>query len=172
MMREGQFRADLYYRLDILKLTLPPLRQRKEDVVPLMRHFMKTYAVRFQKPFVELSADAKNCLAEYAWPGNVRELRNIAERLTVLGQFNPQGIEIGLIRSVLTQDHEDRPEQGELRGEAIPHWAERIRDCLKHNNNHYGKAAEQLGISRTTLWRRIKAIETEMRNNFETKKQK
>ena len=172
MMREGQFRADLYYRLDILKLTLPPLRHRKEDIVPLMRHFMKTYAVRFQKPFVELSAEAKNYLVEYAWPGNVRELRNIAERLTVLGQFSPQGIEIGRIRSVLTQDHDERPEQGELRSDAIPQWAERIRDCLRHNNNHYGKAADQLGISRTTLWRRIKAIETSGRNVFETKKRK
>ena len=166
MMREGQFRPDLYYRLDILKLDLPPLRQRTEDVLPLMRHFMKTYAVRFQKPFVELTVAAKKYLMGYEWPGNVRELRNIAERLTVLGQYNQAGIDESRIRGMLapqTEDLRDIKANGLEKTEPV--WVSQIYESLKKNNNHYGKTATQLGISRTTLWRRIKAWETEKRNN-------
>ncbi len=165
MMREGQFRPDLYYRLDILKLDLPPLRQRTEDIMPLMRHFMKTYAVRFQKPLIELTAEAKKHLLGYEWPGNVRELRNIAERLTVLGQYNQTGIDAGRIRGMLlpkTDDtNESRPQKF---AEPEPLWVSRIYESLKDNHNHYGKTAMQLGMSRTTLWRRIKAWEDEKRN--------
>ena len=165
MMREGQFRPDLYYRLNILKLDLPPLRQRTEDILPLMRHFMKTYAVRFQKPFIELTAEAKGFLLGYEWPGNVRELRNIAERLTVLGQYNQTGIDAGRIRGMMLPKTDDLNE-AKPQGLDIPEplWVSRISESLRDNNQHYGKTAIQLGMSRTTLWRRLKAWEDEKRN--------
>lgn len=165
MMREGQFRPDLYYRLDILKLDLPPLRRRTEDIPPLMKLFMKTYALRFQKPFIELTAEAKKCLINYAWPGNVRELRNIAERLTVLGQYNQAGIDASRIRGMLLPQEEEMSENKTQEFEETePLWVSRIYESLKENRNHYGKTAVQLGMSRTTLWRRIKAWEEEKRN--------
>ena len=168
LMKSGQFRDDLYYRLDILKLELPPLRKRKEDILPLMRNFLKTYAVRFQKPYVELSSEAMNCLLQYDWPGNVRELRNIGERLTVLGQYNQTGIDAGRIRAMLAPDEEEVPlmENEKARDNRISKvaagdrepLAAKIIDTLKRNNYHYGKSAGELGMGRTTLWRKIKEL--------------
>ena len=169
LMKEGQFRADLYYRLDILKLELPPLRKRTEDILPLVRHFLKTHAVRFQRPYVELSAEAKDCLVRYEWPGNVRELRNITERLTVLGQYNPSGIDAGRIRGMLSPEAEElEPERTEQTNRSENSFfaeksseAAQVFACLQKHNNHYGKAAAELGISRTTLWRRRREMKTE-----------
>lgn len=163
LMREGQFRPDLYYRLDILKLELPPLSKRTEDILPLMRLFMKSYAVRFQKPFVELTAEAQACLLRYAWPGNVRELRNIAERLTVLGQYTQTGIDVGRLRGMLLPRDEEAV-AADNAGESLPDELSHIYECLRQNKNHFGKTAAQLGISRTTLWRRIKAWDAAERN--------
>ena len=79
------FRLDLYYRLDVIHLHIPPLNQHAEDVGPLLEHFMDLYSRRYQTPRREVSPAALECLKRYAWPGNVRQLKNIAERLIVSG---------------------------------------------------------------------------------------
>jgi DNA-binding NtrC family response regulator len=88
---EGQFRADLFYRLNVLRIYLPPLRERPEDVALLTRRFIKEFAAAHDRPFHGISADAMQLLVEYAWPGNVRELRNLVESMVVLAP----GHEIG-----------------------------------------------------------------------------
>ncbi len=84
MVREGSFREDLYYRLKVVPLYVPPLRERKEDIVPLARLFMERFAKQFKKPFRDLSPAAQRLLLDYAWPGNIRELRNLFERTVLL----------------------------------------------------------------------------------------
>jgi transcriptional regulator with PAS, ATPase and Fis domain len=166
MMQENLFRADLYYRVDILRLVIPPLRERREDIVPMMRHFLEFYCLRSKKEFREIDPDTQDLLRGYHWPGNVRELRNVAERLAVLGSIG--GIESGDVEGMLSQ-----PSTKKIMSKA----ATNIRSVdvesgrgnlnrslliqvLEESNYHYGKAAAKLGISRTTLWRRLKEFES------------
>jgi two-component system response regulator AtoC len=84
MVREGNFREDLYYRLKVVPLWVPPLRDRKDDILPLAQLFMDRFARQFKKPFKAISADAERMLCDYPWPGNIRELRNMFERTVLL----------------------------------------------------------------------------------------
>jgi transcriptional regulator with PAS, ATPase and Fis domain len=84
MVREGKFREDLYYRLDTVKIKLPPLRERKEDIIPIFRKFVSEFSSKYDSVFQGFSDEAKELLTSYRWPGNVRELRNVAEQLVVL----------------------------------------------------------------------------------------
>ena len=84
MVREGGFREDLYYRLKVVPLLVPPLRDRKEDILPLARLFLERYAKSFKKPFKGFSEPAERLLVDYPWPGNIRELKNLMERTVLL----------------------------------------------------------------------------------------
>lgn len=84
LVKEGTFREDLYYRLDTVKIKLPPLRERKEDIIPIFRKFVTEFSSKYDSVFQGFSDEAKELLVSYRWPGNVRELRNVAEQLVVL----------------------------------------------------------------------------------------
>src|SRR5262249_50654140 len=84
LVDEGRFRADLFYRLNVLRIHLPPLRDRREDIPLLVRRFIQEYSAQHDRPFHGISAEAMQLLTEYAWPGNVRELRNLVESMVVL----------------------------------------------------------------------------------------
>ncbi len=84
LVKEGSFREDLYYRLDTVKIKLPPLRDRKEDIIPIFRKFVSEFSSKYDSVFQGFSDEAKELLISYRWPGNVRELRNVAEQLVVL----------------------------------------------------------------------------------------
>lgn len=151
-MEEGSFRADLYYRLDILKLLVPPLRERREDIILLMNHFIKLYCLKFNREDKLLDKQAQAALLAYSWPGNVRELKNIAERLVVLIKkhtIGAQDIEAMLPRARVSHQNALPGRGGDLDRECV-------MKALEETNYHYGKAATQLGISRTTLWKRLK----------------
>ncbi|PWN05289.1 sigma-54 interaction domain-containing protein [Rhodohalobacter mucosus] len=84
LVREGKFREDLYYRLDTVKIKLPPLRERKEDIIPIFKKFVNEFSSKYDSVFKGFSDEARELLTSYRWPGNVRELRNVAEQLVVL----------------------------------------------------------------------------------------
>ena len=84
LMKEGMFREDLYYRLNVFSLHIPPLRERKEDIIELTHSFLSDFSLRYKRSFRKLSTDVVNELIQYDWPGNIRELRNVIERLVVL----------------------------------------------------------------------------------------
>jgi len=84
LVQDGDFREDLYYRLDTVKIKLPPLRERPDDIIPIFRKFVTEYSAKYDSVFKGFSDDAKELLISYRWPGNVRELRNVAEQLVVL----------------------------------------------------------------------------------------
>ncbi|WP_412060801.1 sigma-54 interaction domain-containing protein [Rubrivirga sp. IMCC45206] len=86
---EGQFREDLYYRLSTVVLRIPPLRERREDIVPLFEAFLHRYAQQYEAPFLKLAPDGADLLRRYNWPGNVRELRNVSEQATVMVRQSP-----------------------------------------------------------------------------------
>jgi DNA-binding NtrC family response regulator len=95
----GRFRKDLYYRLQVVEITLPPLRSHKEDIPDLVAHFLATLAPQLGVPPFEVTADELRYLAEYDWPGNVRELRNLIERSLILGALNVSALYQGLNRT-------------------------------------------------------------------------
>jgi propionate catabolism operon transcriptional regulator len=162
-VREGRFRADLFYRLAVLRLTLPPLRARVEDIAQLAEWSLKNaLAALDARPHPNLAAEIAACaplLQAYAWPGNVRELRNLMERLALFLAAEPlQALTPGFLLSVA-------PELGSTVPAALPSPApliipsqqETVAEVLARFQGQREAAARHLGISRTTLWRRLKA---------------
>jgi len=160
-VREGRFRADLFYRLSVLRLRLPPLRERPEDLAPLAEWLLKNaLAALGVRPHANLHAEVERCaalLAAHAWPGNVRELRNLMQRLALFLSAVPlQALTPGFVASVA-------PELGvalALPGEnnaASPAPVDDIAAVLSRFGGDRVAAARHLGISRTTLWRRLRS---------------
>ncbi|MEX5747305.1 propionate catabolism operon regulatory protein PrpR [Massilia sp. X63] len=158
-VREGRFRADLFYRLAVLRLALPPLRARVADIVPLSEWSLKNaLAALGAKPHPNLHAEIKACAAlleGYGWPGNVRELRNLMERLALFLAAEPlQALTPSFLVSIA-------PElaKGADKAPALPAptaESESIAEVLARFGGQRDAAARHLGISRTTLWRRLK----------------
>jgi transcriptional regulator with PAS, ATPase and Fis domain len=86
---DGQFREDLYFRLNVVTIQLPPLRDRREEIPVLVDHFLKKYSVQYNKPVASISPDLQRQLESYDWPGNVRQLENLMKRMVVLGMEGP-----------------------------------------------------------------------------------
>ena len=150
-VKAGRFREDLYYRLAVVDLTLPPLRARSEDIPDLMRHFMHQLAVQLGVAPLPLSHEVVSRLAAYRWPGNVRELRNYVERSMILGCFPsaPPGTAPGAPAA------DEVPAAGELAltlAEVERRHIERVVDDCAGNKT---EAAGRLGVSRKTLERKF-----------------
>ncbi|MCH7762049.1 sigma-54-dependent Fis family transcriptional regulator, partial [candidate division TA06 bacterium] len=154
-IEEGKFRGDLYYRLNVVKITLPPLRERKEDIPILTEHLLKRFS---QKGFSkETSPEALQALVRYNWPGNVRELENAIEYAVTLGQGEKIEVE-DLPRSVTTSR-----EQGALPMKQIPlreakaeFEKEYIVNLLKRNKGNVARSARMAKIARQNLHEKIK----------------
>ena len=155
-MKEGQFREDLYYRLQVVPITIPPLRDRPEDIMPLVRNFVDRYNREFKNNVCRISPDAERMLMQYQWPGNVRELRNVIERAILLESEKEL-----LPEHLLLPDHEPKAEgeQSEMEPDDQSMAAiERVHIArvLRNVNWNKNKAAKLLGIDRTTLYTKIK----------------
>ena len=152
-VKAGNFRKDLYYRLNVLTLKLPSLQERKEDIILLANHFIKEYNDKYGRSITGLSPAAADMLTAHQYYGNIRELSNIMERLVILSQNSE--LSDADIQSALSEQPEARtPPAVELR----PSFAERDRivQALEYSGHCQAKAAELLGMSRTTLWRKMK----------------
>lgn len=152
-VREGRFREDLYYRLNVITIQLPPLRERREDIEPLALHFIERYAAKMKKDVRGLDADALVRLLDYDWPGNVRELENVMERAVILAR-TPLVTATLLPIGVLKEQQALVPETASL----VPlDEVERrhIIAVLNQTGFHKSRTAEVLGISRKTLDRKI-----------------
>ncbi len=154
-VEEGRFREDLYYRLNVINLELPPLRLRRADILPLARHFLKQKAATKR-----LSAAAARMLQGYAWPGNVRELANAMERIAVLARNDlvmPEHLPPAIRNAVPADAEDDSEPAGDVQTlrerETIA-----IRKALEQTGGNQTKAAELLGISRRTLINKLKRL--------------
>jgi PAS domain S-box-containing protein len=151
---QGRFRLDLYYRLNVIQVWLPPLRERKEDILPLARYFLRLYNARFRRSIQGLSRAAEEALVQYKWPGNVRELRNVVERAMILEETD-------CIRATSLQ-LESRPErpQAQLQPAAGSTLEQTERamlvDALERSGGNQTRAAVMLGISRDALRYKMK----------------
>ena len=153
-VQEGRFREDLYYRLNVISVTMPPLRDRTEDIPLLAQHFLGTYATKNGKALAGIGHEALDRLCSWSWPGNVRELENAIERAVVLCRRDTIGVE----------DLPPQLQQGEAEGRAvtIPIGTsladiERliIRETLAHTRGDKKLAAQLLGIATRTIYRKV-----------------
>ena len=150
-VKEGRFREDLFYRLNVIQVPLPPLRDRLEDVPLLADHFVARYAAKNEKPVRALTEAALEALETYAWPGNVRELENAIERAVVLSQSAARGgarppVPAALEGRTLTIALGTPMEEIELRV---------IRETLRHTKGDKNLAAQLLGIAARTIYRKL-----------------
>jgi transcriptional regulator with PAS, ATPase and Fis domain len=154
-IRAGQFREDLYYRLNVVPIMIPPLRERRDDVPLLIRHFIEKFNGLMKKSIRDVSPDAMELLMEYSYPGNVRQLENIIEYAFVKCQGNK--IEKGHLPSDLTGAKDDLVALALLSGSPLATLEkELIKKVLEQCQGNPQIAANRLGISRTTLWRKLR----------------
>ncbi|WP_419897038.1 sigma-54-dependent transcriptional regulator [Roseomonas sp. USHLN139] len=152
-VEQGRFREDLFFRLAVVELTVPPLRERPEDLGELASHFLAHFARSFDRAEPQLNAESFDALLAHPWPGNVRELRNRIERAMVLAE-GPRLEPADLFPERRAED------SAPLSLAAARDAAERahIRRALARSGNRLGDAAQLLAISRTTLWERMKRL--------------
>ncbi len=158
MMKEGQFREDLYYRINVFSIHIPPLRERREDVPVLVEHFVRTSTI-VPKRSVRVSPAAMEVLQRYGWPGNVRELENVIERALILcdgGVVEPDHLPMGVRITPSFSDHGDDDPLPTLE-EVENRYIRKVLDLCK---GHRQKAAKILGISERNLYRLIKELNT------------
>jgi two-component system response regulator AtoC len=166
LVAEGKFRDDLYFRLNVVHLTMPPLRDRKEDIPLLVRSFLRHFCKVNEKPLLELTADAMNALLTYRWPGNVRELRTAIEHGVVMARGSkltlrdlPPNVR-GATGAALPGGVTPAKAFGEKSSALDLHETEKrlIMQALATTNGNITKAAQKLGISRRTLHRKINEL--------------
>ena len=151
MVREGGFRADLFHRLNVVTVTMPPLRERREDIPALLQHFVSHFAAEYGRDVVGFDAASVRRLERYPWPGNVRELRNLVERHVVLADqpmMRLEGLPDDTGETAVAAVTDNLPTLAELE------WRY-IQQVLQHCDGNRGRAAALLGIDKSTLWRKL-----------------
>ncbi len=156
LVKAGTFREDLYFRLKVVTVQIPPLRERQADIPLLSDYFLKELTVQHGKPIAEITPDARRALAQYPWPGNVRELRNCIEHMVVVTRDDLLDTD-DLPDHILPGERPEAPEAPQLTGVSIV-AAERqlIVNTLERVGGNRGEAADILGIGERTLYRKIK----------------
>jgi Nif-specific regulatory protein len=166
MVAQGEFRRDLYYRINVFPIVLPPLRERKDDILPLANHFLDKYIQKFNKPFRRITTPAINMMIAYHWPGNVRELENCVEYAALLSH---DGVIHGYhlpptLQLPITDESE---ETGSLRSRVNYLERDLIIDALKHSGGTVTKAARELGITPRMVRYKIKKMNINYSELFE-----
>jgi DNA-binding NtrC family response regulator len=154
LVSEGKFRDDLYFRLAVVRLTIPPLYERREDIPLLTEHFIQRFNAKRGKSISGVTPRVMEVLMRYAFPGNVRELENIIEYGFVL--CHNRLIDVQHLPEHIQPKGEALVEPNGNRSRLKSAEADAIRAALRHSKGHLGKTARELGISRTTLWRKMK----------------
>jgi two-component system, NtrC family, response regulator HydG len=166
-VRQGRFRQDLYYRLNVVEIALPPLRNRRDDIPYLSASFVKEFAARFKKPIVGISAGAERLLQNAPWPGNIRELRNTLERACMLSDdsiLNEPALVAALsgTRGMREESSSSSPLAARPSREAsVPGPdldRDRVEAVLKQCEGNRSAAARELGVSRRSFYRRLKTF--------------
>jgi DNA-binding NtrC family response regulator len=156
-VQSGRFRSDLFYRLNVVPLHIPPVRERKEDLIPLVDHFLKKFAGKHQKGVVHISPEVMASFTQYEWPGNIRELENVIERMVLMTDTDTLAVDHlpDEIRgqAVMSPDSTLKEKMGHI---SQITEKQMIIEALNKTNQNRTQAAEVLGISRRTLQNKIK----------------
>ena len=150
LVREGRFREDLYYRINTVHIALPPLRERKEDIVPLASLFMERYASKYHRPLAGLSEDANKALTDYRWNGNVRELQNCIEKAVILSEGTR------LTAKDIQPELTAKAAGTTIRAASEAEEERLVREAMERTGGNISAAAKMLGVSRPTLYAKLK----------------
>lgn len=156
----GNFREDLFYRLNVIPFFVPPLRERSEDIPLLAQHFLKELATRYGRRTREISDDAMEALMRYSWPGNVRELRNLIERIVIMNPTTTR-FDSKHLPPLVYRDGGRRVARSEfstLHQARDAYERDYILKTLDHNHGNVSRTAEVLGLERSHLYRKMKAL--------------
>ncbi len=156
----GNFREDLFYRLNVVPFYVPPLRERKEDIAMLARHFLKEFSAQYSRQTKEINDDAVDVLMRYAWPGNVRELRNVIERIVIMNPTVAR-FERKHLPPLVYRDGSRRSgaEFTSLQQARQAYERDYILKKLDENHGNISRTAEVLGLERSHLYRKMKALQ-------------
>ncbi|RJP72876.1 MAG: PAS domain S-box protein [Candidatus Abyssobacteria bacterium SURF_17] len=156
LVESGRFRHDLYYRIAVIPLRIPPLRERTEDILPLAEHFIKKHGRKLKRPAGGLDHAAQQVLLEYSWPGNIRELENAIEHALAMARgplITPENLPVQVVMGEPARKQEGTSQT--LTSQAAEVEKAAILAVLRKYHGNRTRAAAELGISRTTLWRKI-----------------
>ena len=152
---EGKFREDLFYRLNVVRMNLPSLRARREDIKVLSQHFLDTFSAKYHKPNLKFAPAVSARFADYEWPGNIRELKNCIERAVILARESVIGLD--LLPEGLQRESDLPTGAGISVGLSLADMErEMIRQTLEHTGGHRRRTAEILGISERDLYYKLK----------------
>lgn len=157
-VKDGRFREDLYHRLNVVPIMLPPLRERREDVAALARHFLRRFAGEVKKDFTGITEEGLAKLWAYDWPGNVRELANVIERAVVLGQSSEIGLQDLPARIVAAQS-EPPPDGISYRDAMEAYRRQLVTRALARTQGNRAAAARALGLHEKYLLKLIKDLQ-------------
>jgi two-component system nitrogen regulation response regulator NtrX len=160
LIENGNFRADLFYRLNVIPFQVPPLRERAEDIPALVEHFNRRFSADYGKPPKEIGADALERLTAHTWPGNVRELKNIVERIVIMAQTSR------IAAADLPPFDVPADRENAFAGFRFPSFKdatdayqrEFIRHKIAEHDGNVSKAAEAMGVDRSHLYRRMRNL--------------
>lgn len=163
MVQEKKFREDLFYRLNVIPIEIPPLRERQEDIIPMAEEFLRNFNRKYLKDKY-LSEYTKENFLRYSWKGNVRELRNIIERITIIGEEDEINYNINneninkLIKETPTSFQKSTKKQDfiQLKDAVMNYENDYIQNALNHFDGNMTKTAEVLGVHRTSLYKKLK----------------
>jgi DNA-binding NtrC family response regulator len=155
-IKDGEFRQDLYYRLNVVSVTVPPLRERRDDIPLLALFFAAKYAERSKRPFKGISREARQLLMNYSWPGNVRELENAIEHAIVLGvteEILPEDLPVAIL------EEQSAELEGAKYHDILNHTKkEMVLNALRESGGSYPDAARALGIHPKYLHRLVRNL--------------
>jgi DNA-binding NtrC family response regulator len=153
---EGRFRRDLYYRINVIPIAIPPLRDRSDDILPLAQSFMREFSEAFHRDIRGFSAEAERALLNHPWPGNVRQLRNCVERAVALSQAPRIGVDALFPSRAAVPDDGPLTTLAEVRDRAE---RQHIRAVLTDVDNRIDEAAKRLRVSRSTLFEKMRKLD-------------
>jgi two-component system response regulator FlrC len=166
MVAAGAFREDLYYRLNVVQIRIPPLRERPEDVIPLANHFLRTFRLRYSLGQRRFSTEARKLLKSHSWPGNVRELMNSVEAAVISAEsevIDPSLLPLGRAPAARLVA------ESAMNARSLAEVEEMyIKEVLRNTRGNKSRAAEILGINRKTLLMKLKKFDDETGEGFES----
>ncbi len=167
-IRKGNFREDLYFRLNVIPFTVPPLRERKDDILLLANYFLSEFTVNRGKKLKTLDPDAVKALMAYHWPGNVRELRNVMERLSIMAQSDtifPRDLPPEILKGEGVMAEVENPflTLGTIKEAVSSFERNYIIEKLRENGGNISKTAEKIGIARRNLTHKIKSYDIDIK---------
>jgi transcriptional regulator with PAS, ATPase and Fis domain len=154
---EGKFREDLFYRLNVIHINLPPLRERKEDIPLLANHFLKKFSLIYKKNIHSIDAECIEQLTKWNWPGNIRELENVIE-YAVIRNKPDKSLCVCAFPEKIRENIFCAPGNNVIPDNQIPFENASLIELLNQNKWNKTKVAQILGVDRTTLWRKLKSI--------------